>query len=102
MQAVYLVIKFPTLSLDFLFKLFFFCSTGLASHLRAVYLFAESITSETKFWAIKTNYTAIENHQPIKGPFVVKMGDDPSNQHDIPAGIYYFETNSNSPYAKGN
>jgi hypothetical protein len=74
---------------------------GLASHLRAIYLFAESISSETKFWATQTTYSAIKGHQTITGLQVVKMGDDPSNQNDIPAGVYYFETNSKSPYAKG-
>jgi hypothetical protein len=100
MQVAGLVRKLRSTTFDYVLKPNQ-SHAGLGSHLRAVYLFAESITSEAKFWAIKCNYNAIQNHEQIIGPSTATMGDDPSNQNEIPAGVYYFETNDKSPFAKG-
>lgn len=69
------------------------------SHLRVTYLFAESINSDCKFYAVKcSNYNGYKNLQC--DPYVgAEMGFNSINSTET--GRFYLDTNSQNPFCKG-
>lgn len=77
------------------------CNVLLAcSHLRSIAYWAESINTESGFWAApEDDIDMLDDTIDIKRSTVL-MGGEPSNQCKA-RGVYRVETNSTSPYAKG-
>ncbi|XP_055850750.1 phospholipase A1-like [Episyrphus balteatus] len=75
---------------------------GLCSHIRALEFIVEAINcpETNSFHAIKCErFEDVEEGKCDQYEIIIRMGDS-SNAHG-PRGIYYLETNSESPYAKG-
>ncbi|GAB0095683.1 phospholipase A1-like [Sergentomyia squamirostris] len=73
---------------------------GVCSHILAPVYFAESITSDKGFWARRCQgYDDIINKSCKGTGEVALMGGEPSNIRS--EGVYWLETNSITPFAKG-
>ncbi|XP_055919713.1 phospholipase A1 2-like [Eupeodes corollae] len=77
-------------------------SDGMCSHQKAIYYLAEAIISGEKneFHAVKCDeLTQVEESKCNKYESIIRMADPRNAQK--PRGIFYLETNSEAPYAKG-
>lgn len=73
--------------------------TGVCAHERACRYFEESISSNKEFTATRCDsYAEIEN-KTCTSRGTARFGGEPLNVA-TPRGVYYFETNPQSPYAK--
>ncbi|XP_053692379.1 phospholipase A1-like [Sabethes cyaneus] len=69
-------------------------------HSRAHEYFTESLNSPIGFWATpQQSYFTVTNDRNLRMDQKVAMGGEPSNRDRGVRGIYYFETNSEPPYA---
>lgn len=75
-------------------------TTGQCSHSRAHHLFAETINSNRFVSRRCLNYQEILN-QSCTGFGTVPMGGEPGNVAFNLSGIFFLETNSFSPFARG-
>ncbi|XP_055591364.1 phospholipase A1-like [Uranotaenia lowii] len=76
------------------------------SHGRAFYYFAESLTSESGFWAQKCSKVFEVNLFDVKcesleGDPKETMGREPPNTENEVTGPYQFNTHSDAPFAQG-
>lgn len=75
-------------------------ASGNCAHGRAHEFFAESITTTVGFWARQCrNYADITSGNCVATGAPSVMGGEPLNTQA--RGIFWFETNSNSPFAQG-
>ncbi|XP_058467036.1 pancreatic triacylglycerol lipase-like [Malaya genurostris] len=76
--------------------------SGNCAHSRAHEYFAESISSSAGFRATRcASHSEILNGQCTPSGSDARMGGEPSNQGRGVSGVYWFNTNSASPFAQG-
>jgi pancreatic triacylglycerol lipase len=76
------------------------CFTTGCSHMRAVTYFIESVINN-KFWANKCQSAQSIGRNVCRGKPGAFMGGEPSNYGKNAKGIYYLDTNGQSPYGQG-
>lgn len=74
---------------------------GTCAHSRTYEFFSESIYTPVGFWSIPCNFSELRRSRCSRLGTYGYMSGDPGNYRRFIGGVYYLNTNSRSPFARG-